>query len=147
MKTMKLKLIKCVLKIVQVFFFLSLACFSIFLILFSYQNTSRLAHSKTTKVIREANTSKLEIKVKVYHELFKCDNYYDNSILNKSLSNNYNLPAHERLHELRIARGLVFYFPIEKQFRFESEFRWVYRSWIEMQNHEPALWRQLLIIY
>ena len=69
--------------IIQIFFFLSLACLSLYLIPFSYQNTSRLAHSKTTKVIREANTSKLEIKVKVYHELFKCDNYYDNSILNK----------------------------------------------------------------
>ena len=141
-ETMKIKFI------IQIFFLLSLAFLSLYFIPFSIQNTSRSVHSQTTKVIREESISKNEInKIKVYPELFKCDNYYDNSKLNESIRNNYNLPADERLHELRIVRGLVFYFPIQQQSHFEPEFRWVYRSWIEMQNHEPALWRTDLILF
>jgi hypothetical protein len=67
-------------------------------------------------------------------------------MLNQSIKNDYNQTASTRLHELRIVRGLVFYFPIERQTYYEAEFRWLYRSWIEMQNYEPALWRTDLIL-
>ena len=83
----------------------------------------------------------------IYPQLFKCDNYYNNSMLNETIRNNYSLVADESLHEFRFARGIVIYYPVEKHGGFESEFRWLYLSWIEMQKYEPSKWRTDLIIF
>ena len=103
-----------------------------------------------TKFIRHktaTNESIEEIKNKVYQEPVDCLNYYDNSILNETIRNNYNQEADLRLHELRIVRAIIFYYPIEKHDTFMQEFRWVYRSWIEMQMYEPIKWRTDLILF
>lgn len=60
---------------------------------------------------------------------------------------NYSKPASNKTHDSRIVRAVIFFFPIEKHEYFEYEFRWVYRSWIEMQNYEPAKWRTDLILF
>jgi hypothetical protein len=49
----------------------------------------------------------------IYPELFKCDNYYNNSMLNETIRNNYSLEADEKLHEFRFARGIVIYYPVD----------------------------------
>jgi hypothetical protein len=78
---------------------------------------------------------------------FKCDNNYDNSMLYETIINSYSLEADESLYELRFVRGIVIYYPVEKHESFESEFRWLYLSWIEMQKYEPSKWRTDLIIF
>lgn len=59
----------------------------------------------------------------------------------------FSKPASNNTHNLRIVRGIVVYFPIEKYNNFLLEFKWMYRSWIEMQNYESAKWRTDLIVF
>jgi hypothetical protein len=59
----------------------------------------------------------------------------------------YKEPADEKTHSIRITRGVVVYFPIESANNFQTEFRWLYRSWIEMQKHEPGKWRTDLLVF
>jgi hypothetical protein len=68
-------------------------------------------------------------------------------MLNETIRNNYNLEADEKLHEIRFARGIVIYYPVKQHGGFESEFRWLYLSWIEMQKYEPSKWRTDLVIF
>ena len=42
---------------------------------------------------------------------------------------------------------MTFSFPSDKQNQFEYEFRWVYRSWTEMQKYEPIKWRTDLVVF
>ncbi len=44
-------------------------------------------------------------------------------------------------------KGVIVYFPIELVDNFVLEFKWFYRSWIEMQKSEPAKWRTDLVIF
>ena len=60
---------------------------------------------------------------------------------------NYSKPADTDTHSLRIIRGVVVYFPIEKSEEYKLEFKWLYRSWIEMQKYEPTKWRTDLIVF
>lgn len=39
------------------------------------------------------------------------------------------------------------YFPIELNLNYMYEFKWLYRSWIEMQKSEPSKWRTDLIVF
>ena len=59
----------------------------------------------------------------------------------------YSKPADSATHELRVTRGVVVYFPIEKYEDFLLEFKWLYRSWIEMQKYEPTKWRTDLVVF
>ena len=59
----------------------------------------------------------------------------------------YNTQANERAQNLRIVRGLVAFFPIDRYADFVHELRWLYRSWIEMMKEEPAKWRTDLVIF
>jgi hypothetical protein len=61
--------------------------------------------------------------------------------------NLYGEQAADQTFQHRIVRGFLVYFPIEKTKYFQLEFRWLYRSWIEMQKHEPILWRTDLIVF
>ncbi len=137
-KAMTISLTKRTLKLKKkVFLHLGFSGLTLLLILFTFQNTNKFVNSKRKSINDQQMT---------YPELFKCDNYYDYSMVNKSFKNDNNQTASKKLHELRIVRGLVLYFPIEKHNYYAAEFRWLYRSWIEMQNYEPALWRTDLIL-
>jgi hypothetical protein len=59
----------------------------------------------------------------------------------------YKEPASPDTHKLSIVRGIVVYFPMVSFNHFQSEFLWMYRSWIEMQKSEPSKWRTDLIIF
>ena len=98
--------------------------------------------------IRNNTTNEFETttKIKINSELLKCKNYYDNLMLNATIKDNYNKNASENLLQKRIVRGLVFFFPLDKSQWYEKEFKWLYRSWIEMQKYEPELWRTDLIL-
>ena len=61
--------------------------------------------------------------------------------------NDYSKPAPDSTHSLRIVRGILVYFPIEKYDNFILEFKWMYRSWLEMQKHEPSNWRTDIIVF
>ncbi len=49
--------------------------------------------------------------------------------------------------KLRILRAIIVYLPINQINSFESELRWLYRSWIYMQIFEPSKWRTDLIVF
>jgi hypothetical protein len=65
------------------------------------------------------------------------------------INNNHNFsePADNSTHSLRIVRAIIIYFPVEKFLNFKPEFKWMYRSWIEMQKYEPVKWRTDIIIF
>jgi hypothetical protein len=87
-----------------------------------------------------------------YPFLLECKHNY-NKIDPKEITNvfdanySYMQPAPNSTFDVRIIRAIVIHFPIEKQDTFESEFRWMYRSWIHMQTFEPAKWRTDLIVF
>ena len=93
------------------------------------------------------NDNQLSSSIYTYPNLLKCQNNYDSSILNENDRENYNIEAHKSLHNLRIVRGILLFYPALQYEYFEQEFRWLYRSWVEMQKHEPTLWRTDLIIF
>ena len=46
-----------------------------------------------------------------------------------------------------ITRGVLIFYPHNKEIIFRPELLWLYHSWVEMMNYEPPLWRTDLIIY
>lgn len=89
---------------------------------------------------------------KRYPELLACKNDYNRwrpeltATENSSLFN-YSIPSPQELHDIRITRAVIVYFPIEGLTNFELELRGLYRSWINMQNFEPPKWRTDLVIF
>lgn len=78
-----------------------------------------------------------------YSFLLECQNKYS-SWTNWSpipSGHNYSQEAPASLHTLRITRAVLFYFPIERVNEFGYEFKWVYRSWVNMLEYEPPNWR------
>lgn len=59
----------------------------------------------------------------------------------------YSLPAPEKMYDAQFTRAVLLYFPIELKDNFYLEFKWLYRSWIEMQKSEPRKWRTDLVIF
>ena len=59
----------------------------------------------------------------------------------------YSQRANNETHEIRIVRAVVVYFPVERGDEYTLEFKWLYRSWIEMQRYEPAKWRTDLVVF
>lgn len=59
----------------------------------------------------------------------------------------YAQAAPELTYELRMTRGFLVYFPVDKVNDYMLEFKWLYRSWIEMQKHEPTKWRTDIIVF
>ncbi|CAF4563283.1 unnamed protein product, partial [Rotaria sp. Silwood2] len=49
--------------------------------------------------------------------------------------------------ESSILRVLLVFYPTDQEQAFQPEFRWLYRSWIEMMTFESPLWRTDLIVY
>ena len=105
------------------------------------------AKKPKTGYTRIQNTNNQYNSTKVHANLKKCKNYYDNVALNETIRYNYSIEADKKLHDIRIVRGIIIYFPIDKYSTFFQEFRWLYRSWIEMQKYEPELWRTDLIFF
>jgi hypothetical protein len=60
---------------------------------------------------------------------------------------NYTRSAPTRTKSIRFIRGFIVYFPIDKVSNYIYEFKWLYRSWIEMQKYEPTKWRTDLIVF
>ncbi|CAF4351275.1 unnamed protein product, partial [Adineta steineri] len=46
-----------------------------------------------------------------------------------------------------ILRGLLVFFPQSQEEEYLPELLWFYRSWLEMMQQEPFIWRTDLIIY
>lgn len=90
--------------------------------------------------VRECNIESLLVKS------YEQDSEYNSSMANSD-NFDYSKPAANETHQLRIVKGVLFYFPIELRNEFMYEFRWLYRSWIEMQKHEPVMWRTDLIVF
>ena len=88
----------------------------------------------------EKNSS--ENKVKIDANLLKCNTFYENNKHAEVWS-----PADPSLQEMRIVRGMLLYYPSDRTDWFEQEFKWLYRSWVEMQKHEPLKWRTDLIVF
>ena len=59
----------------------------------------------------------------------------------------YANPASNQTHNARFIRALVLYFPVDRKELYQIEFKWLYRSWIEMQQYEPPKWRTDLILF
>ncbi len=59
----------------------------------------------------------------------------------------YKQPASNESHKFRVIRGILVYFPINSVDHFQGEFRWLYRSWINMQKFEPTKWRTDLVVF
>ena len=93
--------------------------------------------------------------LKKYENILECNKkinlpqWTEESLKNKSESKKFDYfePASNETHNDRILRAVIIYFPIEKYKYFEHEFRWFYRSWIEMIKYEPAQWRTDLIVF
>jgi hypothetical protein len=79
----------------------------------------------------------------IYHKnLLECNTNYTN---NKHVE--IWQPADLSLNKLRIVRAVLVYYPSDRTDWFEQEFRWLFRSWIEMQKYEPVLWRTDLVVF
>lgn len=110
----------------------------------------KLMNNKTNEDI-VSNDNKYDF-AKRYPELLACKNDYNKwrpeltAIENSSLFN-YSIPSPHELHDIRITRAVIVYFPIEGLANFELELRGLYRSWINMQNFEPPKWRTDLVIF
>jgi len=59
----------------------------------------------------------------------------------------YSRPTSNETQTLRLTRAILVFFPIQSVSHFEPEFKWLYRSWIEMLKYEPEHWRTDLIIF
>ena len=100
--------------------------------------------------VKEHNITRYLLR---YPHLLECKNEYnvwsvDKPIdLDEEKKYNYSKAADKRLHELRITRAVIFFFPIEKADYFKSEFLWLFRSWINMIRYEPTRWRTDLVFF
>ena len=73
---------------------------------------------------------------------------YGDQYLSKShTSYDYSQQASEQQRNSRFLRAILIYFPIEKLLEFKLEIKWMYLSWIEMQRHEPSMWRTDVVIF
>jgi hypothetical protein len=90
--------------------------------------------------------------LKRYPFFLKCKQYYSNRTEDDDSSTsklfyNYSKPAENSTHSLRIIRAVIVYYPVDKIDHFEYEFRWLYRSWINMIRYEPSKWRTDLVVF
>ena len=82
-----------------------------------------------------------------YSDLLDCNHNYDKFLLNEKFRNNYSIEADKSLQRKNFVRGVLVYYPADQHEYFEQEFRWFYRSWIEMLKNEPSEWRTDLIVF
>lgn len=85
--------------------------------------------------------------LKLYPNVLECRLNYSTVSVDNGAQIDYTQPANESTHEYRLNRAIIFYFPIEKSENFIPEFKWLYQSWLDMQNYEPDRWRTDLIFF
>ena len=83
--------------------------------------------------------------LKKYPFYLECKTNYKNTV--GLDDNDYSKEALNDTHNIRIVKGVVVYFPIDKTDGFFHEFKWLYRSWIEMIKYEPSKWRTDLVVF
>ena len=85
---------------------------------------------------------------KKYENYLSCNSTYSQYFINDNADRiDYTNPAPPLTHELRMTRAVLVYFPIDQISKFKNEFKWLYRSWIEMQKNEPVKWRTSLVVF
>lgn len=97
--------------------------------------------------VKEHNITQYLIR---YPHMLDCKNEYNKWSPGQSDPDpkyNYSKAADKQLHNYRITRAIIFYFPIDKSDYFKYEFLWVYRSWINMIRYEPAKWRTDIVFF
>lgn len=108
---------------------------------------------KISKVTTQTN--KKEIKYSFltkYPSMLEC-NTHENALKKWSPTSesspldDYKSPAPVTTFGKRFLRGILVYFPLEKSNEFMHEFKWLYRSWIEMIRNEPSKWRTDLVVF
>ena len=127
-----------------------LLIFTIFMNIFLNSIGYLSHHHQPVNLVYDKNERVLTNKkgdILKYPDLLKCSHQFNSSMLNESIRDNYHLTSNEALHNLRIIRGIIIYYPASQYEWFEDEFRWFYRSWIEMQKYEPSLWRTDIVIF
>jgi hypothetical protein len=83
-----------------------------------------------------------------YPFFLDCKNYYKSKYNATSASAyDYSKPAENFTHHTRFLRAVIVYLPIDKIDEFKNEFKWFYRSWINIQKHEPRKWRTDLVVF
>jgi hypothetical protein len=105
------------------------------------------------------NKKKIELDSKIKYDFLKrypdfldCNKkvikkWSQNNMYSEDIQIEYAEKSSEETYNNRLIRGFLVYFPIEKIDYFIPEFKWLYRSWIEMQKNEPNLWRTDLIVF
>jgi hypothetical protein len=105
------------------------------------------------KKIENENTSQQENEfnfLKKYPFLNECKTQYNNNSKNdytESIKRNLSEPVGYHAYEKRILRAFLVYYPIDKISEFQYEFKWLYRSWINIQQYEPQKWRTDLVVF
>lgn len=108
----------------------------------SRKSTSYARHINLKHNFIDRYPSLLECNLKKYPKLSIYDlNNYGN------LTEIHSHEAPKWTYNMRITRGLIINFPIESLNVFRLEFKWLYRSWIEMQKSESKYWRTDLIVF
>jgi hypothetical protein len=84
-----------------------------------------------------------------YDNLNSCTAKYASAIqmMENEKSYDYSLPADESLHSQTIVRGVLFFFPRDNSDHFMPEFKWLFRSWVEMLKTSPKLWHTDLVVF
>lgn len=101
-------------------------------------------------------TTKKQLKysyLSKYSDMLNCNPHMDTlkkwspSELSTFTKEDYTKAAANITYDQRFLRAVLVYFPIEKSNEFSNEFKWLYRSWIEMIKSEPVKWRTDLIVF
>jgi hypothetical protein len=119
---------------------------NIFLNYIGYLNRHAHVATKVVKKNEKVLTNKKGDIIK-YPGLLECSHQFNNSWMNEADKNNYQVSANIELHNHRITRAVIVFYPANQFDYFEQEFRWFYRSWTEALKFEPKFWRTDLIIF
>jgi hypothetical protein len=121
---------------------------------FEFKNIS------TSKVFSNSIRKKFNYDfVDKYMNVLSCNLLNYSKLTYEDLQNNYDkinidsknydysqiVPA--ELNYIRVTRAILVYFPIEINKDYILEFKWMYRSWIEMQKYESPNWRTDLVVF
>lgn len=132
-------------------------------------NTSSENQAKTDVIKQQQDEEKLQEKndvneektkqkdnkidyLKKYPNFINCKSPYNSwqrgmVVDPNDASYNFSAPADKKHHDTRFIRGVLVYFPISGTETYEGEFRWLYRSWINMLKYEPPKWRTDIIVF
>lgn len=87
-----------------------------------------------------------------YPDFLDCNNkirkkWSSSSFYDDQQQTDYSKTASRANLNSRMLRGILVYFPINDSDKFMPEFKWLYRSWIELHKHEPTKWRTDFIVF